>query len=309
MVSLPGGAFTHPMLLAPVAHQALVHEEAELATARGAAAVAAGMVVSTLSSQRLEAIAAVADANRWFQLYLQARREDTDDLLRRAQSAGYSAIVLTLDATIQLPSYRAQRTGFRLPAECVAANLLNYPDRVAAASPRSDRGAIFGGVMEQAPTWSDVDAVLASTALPVWIKGVMHPDDALALKMRGVAGVIVSNHGGRTVDGVPASLAVLRAIRAAVGDDYPLLFDSGIRSGADVFKAIAMGADAVLIGRLQLYALSVAGALGVAHMLKLLREELEICMAQAGCATLQAVRDATLLPAIAAYPNIGVTTC
>lgn len=163
--------------------------------------------------------------------------------------------------------------------------------------------------MGQAPTWSDVDAVLASTTLPVWIKGVMHADDALALKRRGVAGVVVSNHGGRTVDGVPASLAVLRAIRTAVGDNYPLLFDGGIRSGVDVFKAIALGANAVLIGRLQLYALSVAGALGVAHLLKLLREELEICMAQTGCASLQAVRHATLLPAMSAYSNIGATTC
>jgi 4-hydroxymandelate oxidase len=118
----------------------------------------------------------------------------------------------------------------------------------------------------------------------------------LRLRDLGVAGLVVSNHGGRTLDHAPASLRVLPAIRAALGDDYPLLFDSGIRSGSDVFKAIALGADAVLIGRLQVYALSVAGALGVAHMLRLLREELEVCMALTGCACLADIRQADVTP-------------
>jgi len=130
----------------------------------------------------------------------------------------------------------------------------------------------------------------------VWVKGVMHPEDARALQAAGVAGIVVSNHGGRSLDGAPASLSVLPAIRALVGQDFPLLLDGGIRSGTDVFKAIALGANAVLIGRLQMYALSVAGALGVAHMIKLLREELEICMALAGCATLADIDANALLP-------------
>jgi isopentenyl diphosphate isomerase/L-lactate dehydrogenase-like FMN-dependent dehydrogenase len=118
------------------------------------------------------------------------------------------------------------------------------------------------------------------------VKGVLHPADAVELRRKGVAALVVSNHGGRSLDGVPASLTALPEIRSAVGEDYPLLFDSGIRSGTDIFKALALGADAVMIGRLQLHALAVAGALGVAHLIRTLREELEVCMALAGCATL-----------------------
>jgi isopentenyl diphosphate isomerase/L-lactate dehydrogenase-like FMN-dependent dehydrogenase len=140
--------------------------------------------------------------------------------------------------------------------------------------------------MRHAPTWDDLRWLLGETRLPVWIKGVMHPDDARALQAVGAAGLIVSNHGGRSLDGAPASLHRLPAVRAAVGEGYPVLLDGGVRSGADAFKALALGADAVLIGRLQMYALAVAGALGVAHMLQLLTEELHACMAQAGCAQL-----------------------
>jgi isopentenyl diphosphate isomerase/L-lactate dehydrogenase-like FMN-dependent dehydrogenase len=122
--------------------------------------------------------------------------------------------------------------------------------------------------------------------VPLWVKGVLHPQDARSLQERGVAGLVVSNHGGRSLDGAPASLRMLPRVRSAVSAAFPLLFDGGVRSGADAFKALALGADAVLIGRLQLYALAAAGALGVAHLLKLLRQELEVCMALSGCATL-----------------------
>jgi isopentenyl diphosphate isomerase/L-lactate dehydrogenase-like FMN-dependent dehydrogenase len=123
---------------------------------------------------------------------------------------------------------------------------------------------------------------------------VLHPLDAIKLKQAGCAGIIVSNHGGRTLDGAPASLDALPAVRAALGTTFPVLFDGGVRSGSDVFKALALGADGVLIGRLQMYALGVAGSLGVAHMITLLREELEVCMALAGCATVQEINAAAL---------------
>lgn len=145
---------------------------------------------------------------------------------------------------------------------------------------------VFQGPMSEAPTWDDLDWLLEQTTLPVFTKGVLRADDARALEARGVAGIVVSNHGGRSLDGVPASLKALPRVRAAVGAGYPVLLDSGIRSGSDIFKAIAGGADAVLVGRLQLHALAVAGALGLAHLIRLLREELELCMALAGCATL-----------------------
>ena len=146
--------------------------------------------------------------------------------------------------------------------------------------------ALFDDVLHDAPTWDDIAWLQAHTRLPVILKGVLHPADAQALQARGVSGVIVSNHGGRTLDGAPAALLALAGVRQALGPAFPVLFDSGVRSGADVFKALALGANAVLVGRLQLYALSVAGALGVAHMLQLLREELEVCMAMAGTPTL-----------------------
>ncbi|MES2039440.1 MAG: alpha-hydroxy acid oxidase [Pseudomonadota bacterium] len=293
-VTLARKTFLHPILLAPVAFQKLAHPAGEIDTARAAHATDSCMICSTLSSSFLEDVAQAAGPHKWFQLYFQTKRDDTRALLARAEVAGYSAIVLTLDASIQVASARAMEAGFRMPADCVAVNL-QTTNAGAPVELAADDSRIFQGLMHAAPTWPDFAWLMAETSLPIWVKGVLHPDDALALKAAGVAGIVVSNHGGRSLDGAPASLSVLPAIRAAVGDDFPLLLDGGIRSGNDIFKALALGADAVLVGRLQMYALSVAGALGVAHMIKLLREELEICMAQAGCATLDDIDSGALL--------------
>jgi isopentenyl diphosphate isomerase/L-lactate dehydrogenase-like FMN-dependent dehydrogenase len=276
--------FAHPVMLAPVAFHKLVHAAGELDTARAAQAMQACMVTSTLSSCPLEEVARLAGPARWFQLYFQPERDATRELLARAEAAGYGAIVVTLDASIQAPSLRALRAGFQMPADCIGANVRGMQARPAGPLQPGD-SRIFQGLMRAAPTWADLEWLMAQTSLPVWVKGVLHADDARALRSAGVAGIVVSNHGGRSLDGAPATLDVLPAIRAAVGADFPLLLDGGIRSGSDVFKALALGADGVLVGRLQLYALSVAGALGVAHMIRLLREELEVCMALAGCAT------------------------
>ncbi|WP_344764098.1 alpha-hydroxy acid oxidase [Actimicrobium antarcticum] len=293
-VTIAGKGYAHPVFLAPVAFQKLVHPLGELETARAAQVMDSCMVSSTLSSVRLEEIAAAAGPDRWFQLYFQPAQEGTRDLVKRAEDAGYGAIVVTLDATIQIPSMRALRSGFRMPRDCVAVNLRD--ETPAASAPLgSGQSRIFQGVMRTAPTWRDLEWLLTQTRLPVWVKGVLHPEDAIALQSMGVTGVVVSNHGGRSLDGAPASLDALPAIRAAVGASFPLLLDSGIRSGADIFKALALGANAVLIGRLQLYALSVAGALGVAHMIRLLLEELEVCMALAGCATVPDIRPDALI--------------
>lgn len=284
-VDLFGRRLVHPILLAPLAYQTLAHARGEIDVARGAAATDSGFVLSTLAGRTLEEVAAHAGEERWFQLYFQPERRHTLDLVKRAEASGYRVLVVTLDTAIKLPSLRAQRAGFVMPQQVVAASLGDYPEAVPCVIERG-QSRVFQGVMAQAPGWDDLDWLLSQTCLPVVVKGVLHPDDAQQLRARGVAGIIVSNHGGRSLDGAPASLAVLPAIRAAVGADYPLLLDSGIRSGCDIFKALAMGADAVLVGRLQIYALAVAGALGVAHMVRLLREELEVCMAQAGSATL-----------------------
>lgn len=280
-----GRSWAHPILLAPVAYQRLVHPLGELETARAAAATDTCLVSSTLASQKLEDVAPMAGAERWFQLYCQPTKAATVNLIKRAEMTGHTALVVTLDTAIKLPSRRAQEAGFALPPDVIEANLANYPiPPTTVLEPGASR--VFQGAMRQAPTWNDLAWLLGQTRLPVLIKGVLHPADATRLQAMGVAGLIVSNHGGRALDGVPASLDVLPGIRRAVGADFPLLLDSGVRSGSDIFKALALGADAVLIGRLQVYALAVAGALGVAHLLKTLREELEVCMAQAGCATL-----------------------
>jgi isopentenyl diphosphate isomerase/L-lactate dehydrogenase-like FMN-dependent dehydrogenase len=290
---LLGRELAHPILLAPVAFQKLVHPQGELETARAAAATDTPLVCSTLATQRLEDVAAAAGPQRWFQLYFQARRAATLDLVRRAEAAGYTALVVTVDAAIQLPSFQARRSGFVMPEACRAVNLAGYeaPSQVQLATGKS---VIFQGYMREAPTWDDLAWLQQQTPLPLLVKGILHPADARRVQSMGIAGLVVSNHGGRALDESPASLRVLPAIRAAVGDDFPLLFDSGIRSGSDVFKALALGANAVMVGRLQMYALGVAGALGVAHMLRLLREELEACMAQAGCASLGEITSSAL---------------
>jgi isopentenyl diphosphate isomerase/L-lactate dehydrogenase-like FMN-dependent dehydrogenase len=226
-------------------------------------------------------------------LYFQARREATQDLLARAEEAGYGAIVVTLDAPIQVANLRALRAQFQLPASCVPANLIGH-DPAKQIDLREGQSRVFQGLMRDAPTWRDLEWLMRETSLPVWVKGVLHPGDACALRDAGVSGIVVSNHGGRGLDGAPASLSMLPTIRDALDPSFPLLFDGGIRSGSDIFKALALGADAVLIGRLQMYALSVAGGLGVAHMIKLLLEELEICMAQSGCASVEQIDRSTL---------------
>jgi len=284
-LDLCGTSLEHPLLLAPLGHQRLLHPEAESASARAAAATGCGFVTSTLSSLSLEEIAEATAAPKWFQLYFQPRRSDTLALLRRAEAAGYQAIVVTLDTPVQPLSRRAQLAGFRFPDDQPPANLRGFspPGQVALEPGQS---IVLHGMMSEAPRWDDLGWLLEHSRLPVIAKGVLHPADGLKMRDLGVAGVIVSNHGGRALDGSASTLAALPRLRAALGPAYPLLLDGGIRSGTDVFKALACGADAVLVGRLQGYALAVAGALGVAHMLKLLRDELELCMALAGTPTL-----------------------
>lgn len=290
---LCGQHFRHPFLLAPVAHQGLFHADAELASAQAANALEAGLVLSTLSSTRLEEVAAQTQAPRWFQLYFQASKDATLGLLKRAETAGYNAIVVTLDVPVHGVRRGSQRLGFALPAHLIAVNLQGIEGGQARAISRDD-STVFQGYMADAPNWDDLAWLLKSTTLPVLIKGVTHPEDAKSLQSLGVAGIIVSTHGGRALDGGMASLDALPAIRQAVGQDFTILLDSGVRSGTDAFKALALGANAVMIGRPYIYALAAAGALGVAHLLRILRDELEITMAQAGCLRISDIGPHTL---------------
>ena len=298
-----GQPLPQPIMLAPVAHHALVHPQAEIATAEGADAVDTPMVASTLSSRSLEDIAAATRGPKWFQLYFQRRREDTAELLERAERAGFKAIVVTADAPISGLRTRIQRSGFQGPSALDTENLKNM-EPAPVRELEVGQSVILNGMMSEAPTWDELAWLRTKTQLPLLLKGVLHPEDAAHAQAIGLDGVIVSNHGGRTLDGIPASIDVLPAIRERVGGVFPLLLDSGIRRGTDVFVALARGANAVLVGRPQLYALSIAGALGVAHMLKLLQDELHVAMALAGCATLDDVRHATIRHQITANQHL-----
>jgi 4-hydroxymandelate oxidase len=286
-LSMLGQAFEHPLLVAPVAYQRLVHPEGELASVRAAMALQAGYVASTLSSHTLEEISAVAQeavrelghgAPLWFQLYSQPDREHTLALVRRAEAAGYQAIVWTVDAAIK-------RAGMALPPGVHAANLRDYPARRHTA--QAGQGAIILGtpLADAAPCLAELDWLRANTRLPLIVKGLLDPAQAAEAVAHGADAVVVSNHGGRVMDGVPSPLDVLPAVRAAI-PGTPILLDSGIRWGTDAVKALALGADAVLIGRPLLHALAVGGMVGVAHLLHLLRAELELALAQLACAQL-----------------------
>ena len=295
---LLGRTLAHPLLLAPIAYQRMAHPDGELATACAAAALGAGLVLSTQSSTPLEAVAAamLGDAGRgplWFQLYLQHDRGFTRELVQRAEAAGYEALVLTVDAPTSGARDRERRAGFRLPPGISAVNLAGLaPPPPVALQP--GQSALFDGLLQHAPTWADVQWLQSITHLPVLLKGVLHPLDAVQAASLQVAGLIVSNHGGRTLDTAPATAHALPRIADAVQGALPLLVDGGIRRGTDVLKAVALGASAVLVGRPAIYGLAHAGAMGVAHVLRLLRDELEIAMALTGCATLDRATPALL---------------
>ena len=297
-VPLLGRTLAHPILLAPVAFQRMAHPDGELAMAYAAAALGAGVVLSTQASVSLESVAqaVLPDPGRgplWFQLYLQPDRGFTQALVQRAEAAGYEALVLTVDAPTSGVRDRERRAGFRLPPGVGPVNLAGLQ---APASPPLSPGqsALFDGLLHHAPTWDDIAWLQSITRLPVLLKGVLHPADARQAVSVGAAGLIVSNHGGRTLDTAPATATALPRVVQAVGGAVPVLVDGGIRRGTDVLKAMALGASAVLVGRPAVWGLANAGAAGVAHVLRLLRDELEVAMALTGCATLAEATPALL---------------
>jgi 4-hydroxymandelate oxidase len=297
-IDLFGRRHAAPILLAPLAYQCLAHPEGELATVRAAAALETGLVLSTLSSIPLEDVsAAAADAARalgtsgaplWFQLYLQEDRAHSADLVRRAESAGYEAIMLTIDAAIK-------RSSFTLPPGVDAANLRGLPKLQHTTTPGGN--ILFGTALaDAAPRWEDLAWLRGLTRLPIIVKGILTPADARRAIDHGADGIVISNHGGRVLDGQPAAIDVLPGIVDAVAGSVPLLIDGGVRSGTDIVKALALGASAVLVGRPQYHGLAVAGMPGVAHILHILRAELEMAMAQLGCPALADLSSERLLP-------------
>jgi isopentenyl diphosphate isomerase/L-lactate dehydrogenase-like FMN-dependent dehydrogenase len=254
-----------PILIAPLALQRMAHPDGELATARAAASAGTVMCLSSAATFRPAEIAAAAPSGRrWFQVYVFADRPLTQDLIDEACAGGFSALVLTVDAPYLGRRERDLRIDFALPEGIVPT------------------GDLFGGGFDAALGWRDLEW-LAGHGLPLVVKGILTAEDARLACEHGAAAVVVSNHGGRQLDGVPASLDVLEEVVEAVDGRAEVLLDGGVRRGTDALKALALGARAVLIGRAMLWGLAVGGEEGVAHVLELLRAEVELGLALLGC--------------------------
>ncbi len=285
-----GATLPAPVLLAPVGVQAIVHTDGELATARAAAAAGVPYIHSTAASFSIEEAAeANGDGARWFQLYWPSDPELAKSFLQRAEDAGYGAIVVTLDTTLLAWRPRDLQGGY-LPF-LKGVGVANYfSDPVFRAGlekpPEEDLEAAVGrwiaAFSNPTISWDKLSFLRENTELPILLKGILHPDDARLAVEHGMDGVIVSNHGGRQVDGAIGSLDALPAVAEIVPDDFPVLLDSGIRSAADAFKAMALGASAVLLGRPYVWALAVGGEDAVAQLLRGFLAELDLTLALSG---------------------------
>jgi 4-hydroxymandelate oxidase len=276
-----------PVLVAPMALHGLACADAEAATARAAAAAGTVMCVSTMSNLALEQVRAAAPgARQWFQLYVQRDRQVTAELVARAAAAGYEALVLTVDAPTLGRREADLRHGFFLPPHLRLGNLSLTDDAaMRGEGPADDSGlaAQFTRSTDPSFAWRDLAWLRGLSPLPLVLKGILRPDDARRAADAGAAAVVVSNHGGRQLDGAIAGLDALPAIAAAVGDRLELLLDGGVRRGADVLMALALGARAVLLGRPVLWGLAVGGEAGAVRVLALLRDEVDLAFALTGC--------------------------
>jgi 4-hydroxymandelate oxidase len=281
---LLGLSLAVPVGLAPTAFNKLGHPDGELAAARAAGAAGTFMCCSTISSTSLEDVAAAATGPLWFQLYVYRDRDVTRDLVRRAEAAGCRALVLTVDTPRLGRRERNIRTPFTLPDGVTISNLERYgtPDALRWAGSSSFTDYVHR-LMDDGLTWESVDWLRSITALPIVIKGILAPADAALAIEHGASGIVVSNHGGRQLDGSMATIAALPEVARIVDSRVPILLDGGVRRGTDVMKAIALGATAVLIGRGYLWGLAADGQAGVERVLEMLRSELELAMALSGC--------------------------
>jgi 4-hydroxymandelate oxidase len=269
-VTLFGQELLFPILLAPTALHRLYNAEGELATARGAGAAAITYVISNYTTTPIEEIARAATQPLWFQLYMQPDRGFTKDVVQRAEAVGCRALCVTVDVPVLGVRNRMQRVGFKVPP----AMKLPY---------------IMTPFQGMPVTWKDIEWLQSFARLPILLKGILNPDDADLAVRNGVSGIMVSNHGARDLDSTPATIDALPHIADKVAGRVPILMDGGIRRGTDVFKALAMGANAVLIGRPYCYGLGVAGAEGVSRVVNILRSELETVMALMGRPSIKSI--------------------
>jgi isopentenyl diphosphate isomerase/L-lactate dehydrogenase-like FMN-dependent dehydrogenase len=286
-----GQTISMPIMVSPTAFHRMAHPEGEVATARAAAKAGTLMILSTLSTSSIEEVMSEATGPVWFQLYVYKDREATLSLVRRAESAGCTAIALTVDAQIWGRRERDIKNRFRLPKGLSIKNLMpsgkeDFPKE------ESDSGLAAYVAWQFDPTlsWKDVDWLCSKSNIPVLLKGVLHPEDARLAVDHGAAGVIVSNHGARQLDTVPATIEALPEIAEAVENKIEVLVDGGIRRETDVAKAMALGAKAVRVGRPIIWGLAVDGEQGAKRVLDILRKDFELTMRLCGCASVQEIK-------------------
>jgi 4-hydroxymandelate oxidase len=288
--SVLGTTISMPIMVAPMAFQCMAHPEGELATARAAGLAGTVMTLSTLATSSIEEVTGVATGPVWFQLYVYKDRGITKSLVQRAEAAGCKAIVFTVDSPMLGRRERDVRNRFHLPSNLSLKNLMDValaelPTDVA----DSGLAAYIASLYDTALTWKDVEWLRSITKLPILVKGIMRPDDALKAIDHGAAGIVVSNHGARQLDTVPATISVLPRIVDAVEGRVEIIVDGGIRRGTDVLKALAFGARAVFVGRPLIWGLALNGQDGVGTVLELLRNELDLAMALSGCPDVQQI--------------------
>jgi len=304
-----GSVVPFPVLVAPTAFHRLADPDGELATARAARDAGVVMVASTLATTSLEDIAATG-VDRWFQLYMQKDRGLTRELVARAVAAGYTAIVLTVDTPFIGIRYTELRNRFQLPD---GLQLANFGEGLAAGGSGAGRDSAsglraFSEQFDQTLDWRELEWLCgecATAGLPVVAKGIVTDIDARRAVDAGVAAVVVSNHGGRQLDGDPATLDALPEVVGEVGDDVEVLLDGGVRTGPDVIKAVALGARAVLIGRPVLWGLAAGGQAGVERVLALLRDEVADTLRQVGVPRLADVGPGLVRPAAGSPPPVA----
>jgi 4-hydroxymandelate oxidase len=288
-ITLLGKEHPFPILLAPTAYHKLANPEGELATARGANDADATMVLSSFSTTSVEEVASTARRPIWFQLYAQTDAGFTRELVRRAEAAGAQALCLTVDTPVLGPRNREERLHFALPAGMTLPNMQGLTNKRHGLSVWPSAEEIYSSLLDPKLTWKDVDALRSFAKVPLLLKGILNPDDAERAVHAGVAGIIVSNHGGRNLDTVPATAEALPLITERVAGRIPVLVDGGVRRGTDVLKALAMGASAVLIGRPYLYGLGVDGQAGVTRVVRILQREFAMAMALSGRTSVAAI--------------------
>jgi 4-hydroxymandelate oxidase len=286
-IRLFGKIFPHPIMLSPTSEHGRLNQEGEKATARGAGAANAVMIVSTFASEKIEDIAKAATSPLWHATYLFKDRARSRDMIQRAQASGYQAIVLPIDDPVAGARDGEERTyrfkGNPVSYQSYPIDYYRYP-----------------------ASWADVEWYIAQTKLPLIVKGILNPDDAEQAIKVGAKAVFVSNHGGRNLDTVPATIDVLPAIVDRVAGRVPVIIDSGIRRGTDVLKALAYGATAVSIGRPYLYGLAVKGQEGVTGVINILRNELEMAMACTGRTSIANI-DRSVIAGHLDFPNYTAT--